>query len=201
MNGQAKTLNPSKFVQNVKAHTGTRREKLTQEKLREILHYDPVTGLFTWVESGRGRKVGSFAGTISADGYRRIMINGETYKSHRLAILYMDGYWPENEVDHINRIRDDNKYCNLREASRQCQMRNCSMRRDNKSGVKGIFWHQKNGKWRAHISILGVDKHLGYFSNFIEACYHRLAAEQCLGYQDCDILSSAKKYILGDINV
>lgn len=91
---------------------------LTQERLREFLHYDPESGAFWWkVPSSiraRGERAGSLAG---ASGYRRISIKKKSYAAHRLAWLYIYGTWPTNEIDHINGVRDDNRIKNLRDVS------------------------------------------------------------------------------------
>ena len=168
---------------------------ITQERLHELLDYNPDTGIFRWRESGSGRIGKIETGSISANGYLVITVDGKTYKSHRLAILYTDGYLPEHEVDHINRIRTDNRRKNLREASRQCQSRNCGMLKNNTSGVKGVSWDKMKGKWEAYIAVNRKLKRLGCYTDLLEAAYHRYAAEQCLGWADCDINSSAKQFI------
>ena len=168
---------------------------LTQERLHEVLTYDPETGIFRWrVTVGPNAAAGVEAGTGS-HGYLVIMVDGKTYAAHRLAILFTDGYFPEGEVDHINRIRSDNRRSNLREASRQCQMRNCGMRNDNTSGIKGVRWHKRDEKWEASIVVDQQGKYLGNHDDLLEAAYHRYAAEQLLGFPDCDINSSAKQFI------
>jgi hypothetical protein len=93
---------------------------LTAERLREILGYDPETGLFTrLVRTGRIR-AGEVAGTAHSRGYRSIVIDGRVYLSHRLAWLYVHGEWPPEQIDHINRNRADNRLVNLR-AAKQSQ--------------------------------------------------------------------------------
>ena len=164
---------------------------LTQERLKEVLEYDANTGVFRWRERGID------AGYLNEKGYVRMFVDGKQYRAHRLVILYTDGYMPEGEVDHINRIRSDNRRKNLREVSRQCQIRNCNTRNDNKSGIKGICWAKRDGRWMAYVTVAGKHKRLGYFDDMLEAACHRYAAEQCLGYMDCDINSSAKKFIFG----
>ena len=84
---------------------------------------------------------------------------------------------------------------NLTEASYQCQARNCGMRSDNRSGVKGISWCSPTNNWRAQIKVNGRFCFLGKFETILEAAYARYAAEQCLGFQDCDLNSSAKQFI------
>ena len=119
---------------------------LTQNRLKELLHYDPETGIFTWRVSRRGAKSGSVAG-VHDNGYIRIKIDYELYLAHRLTFLYMEGYFPEYHVDHKNRIRDDNRWSNLRHVSRQCNQRNASIAKDNTSGITGVCWHKNNKKW------------------------------------------------------
>ena len=169
---------------------------LTQERLKEVLDYNPDTGFFTWIESLANRALeGSRAGTRDGDGYIQIGIDGRRYFAHRLAILYTDGYLPENTVDHIDRVPWHNWRLNLREASYQCQQRNCKMRSDNTSGAKGIYWHKLTRKWIARICVNGKMRNLGLYTSILDAAFARFAAEQCLGFPECDIHSSAKQYI------
>jgi hypothetical protein len=98
---------------------------LTQEMLRKVIHYDPATGQFTWLKIGNTNGfAGKVAGSLDQQGYRRISVYSRFYKAHRLAWLYIHGVWPEPEIDHINRIRDDNRIENLRVADRLLNMRN-----------------------------------------------------------------------------
>ena len=168
---------------------------ITQGRLQEVLSYEADLGIFLRRKSGAGRPKGIEAGWVDDDGYIRIGIDGQRYSAHRLAILYTDGYLPEHEVDHINRIRTDNRRVNLREASRQCQCRNSGVRKDNTSGVKGVHWDSRTGKWMTQVAVNGKTKTIGYHDTILDAAYTRYAAEQCLGFPDCDINSSAKKYI------
>ena len=169
---------------------------ITQERLREVLDYNPDSGVFRWLtNTGKRRAVGEVAGGINEMGYIVIMVDGVSYKAHRLAILYADGYLPENEVDHIDRVPWHNWRSNLREASRQCQSRNCKMFKNNSSGIKGCMWSDARGRWKAQITVDGKYRHLGYHFTILDAAYARYAAEQCLGFQDCDLNSSARKYI------
>ena len=65
----------------------------------------------------------------------------------------MEGYLPENDVDHINRIRDDNRWCNLRHVSRVCNIRNRDKFKNNTSGVTGVSWFDSRGTWRVRIAV------------------------------------------------
>jgi hypothetical protein len=103
---------------------------LTQQRLHELLHYDPSTGAFTWrVAPNRRIIAGSVAGVTETNGYRRIRIDGRQYGAHRLAWLYMHGEFPPNDIDHINRTRDDNRSTNLRAVTRKENMTNVAPRR------------------------------------------------------------------------
>lgn len=137
---------------------------LTCERLREILYYDVGTGVFIWKISRRGPvKVGDVAGSPDSKGYRAIKIDGHLYRSHRLAWFYQTGEWPNGEIDHINGVRSDNRFANLREATHSENMRNVGRRADNASGFKGVCWDRHRRRWLAQITMNGKMKFLGYF--------------------------------------
>lgn len=137
---------------------------LTQEKLRENLSYCAETGKFTWLKSaprGGRRVAGRVAGSLCPDGYIEIAFENVRYKAHRLAWLYIHGRWPDEVIDHINGVRDDNRESNLREAS---QAQNCAnMRRSkaNKTGFKGVYLNKKLGRYQANIKDGGKIRNLG----------------------------------------
>ena len=101
------------------------KNDLTQNQLKSRLHYDPITGVFTWravavfsrhQKTWNTKNAGHAAGTITFSGYWQITFNGVKYTLHRLAFLYMEGVFPPEMVDHVNRIRHDNRWSNLRHA-------------------------------------------------------------------------------------
>lgn len=138
---------------------------LTQEELKKYLHYNPDTGIFTWVNRCKygGVKAGDIAGYQDKFGYCRIKLNNKNYRSHRLAWLYMTGLFPVDMIDHINSIKNDNRFINLREASNQENHFNVPKRRDNTSGYKGVSWHKGSNRWQANATIDKKYKHLGRF--------------------------------------
>jgi len=138
----------------------TRQKRLTQELLKERLTYDPETGSLVWRTNWYKALAGAEAGRLMEDGYRRIGLYGGAYLAHRLIWLYVHGRWPEEEIDHINRQRDDNRLVNLREASRGENVRN--QRRYNKTGYAGTYKISKN-RWVAQIKVAGKSLHLGTF--------------------------------------
>jgi hypothetical protein len=170
--------------------------KITQKELQRILHYDPDTGIFIWKARTANRThIGTIAGTKSVRGYVCIQINKKIYAAHRLAFLYMEGYLPENDVDHINRIKDDNRWCNLREVSKSCNKRNQKVSKNNTTGVSGVYWKSDNKMWCCTIGAGGSKIFLGYFKNKLDAAKARLEAEVKYGYPNCCSTSSSYQYI------
>ena len=170
--------------------------KLTQARLKELLHYDPESGLFTWRVTINSRaQTGKTAGSTNLDGYVQIKITGILYFAHRLAYLYVYGYFPEHGIDHRDRKPWHNWIVNLREVSQQCNVRNSGNRSTNVSGVKGVSWQNQTKQWYAQIAVNGKGFNLGRYNNFADAVCARLAGEQCLDWSGCDSSSPAYKYV------
>ncbi|MBP8284818.1 MAG: HNH endonuclease [Chromatiaceae bacterium] len=143
---------------------------LTAEKVRELLDYDPETGVFTWrVAKGRKSK-GMPAGCIDHYGYVQIGIDGTHYKGHRIAWLIINGSWPSEHIDHLNGIRDDNRIANLRKASRSINMQNQRVPvKGNTSGFLGVCWDNEKRSFLTQIRVKGKNKFLGRFADPSEA--------------------------------
>lgn len=145
---------------------------LTQSRLREVLEYQPETGIFIRI-SGYQKRIGKVAGRVHPKrGYREIHIDGKLYYAHRLAWLYMTGEWPKDEVDHKNHIRDDNKWSNLRDVTASVNQQNrIACQKNSKSGFLGVKKHErcKSRPWQAQIKSNGKILSLGYFSTPEEA--------------------------------
>lgn len=142
---------------------------LTYERLQEVLDYNPETGIFRWKIPKQRIKMGQIAGAID-NGYRRIGIDQRFYLAHRLAWFYVHGSWPQNLIDHKNGIRDDNRICNLREATTSENGMNHGKQSSNTSGYKGVSWDKCNKKWVSRIKKEGKQKTLRYSSSK-EAAY------------------------------
>lgn len=143
---------------------------ITQKRVQEVLSYNPDTGIFIWIIQGKGITKGTRAGTINHKSYYRyIQIDRILYRAQRLAWLYVTGEYPSLDVDHKNKVRDDNRWENLRLATRSQNMANGSLRRDNSSGYKGVHWVAKRNKWLAYIRVNGKFKFIGYFTDIREA--------------------------------
>lgn len=128
-------------------------------------------------------------------GYIEIIFNNKYYKAHRLAFLYTEGYLPEHDVDHIDRNRSNNKWNNLRHATRRCNMQNRNVSKNNKTGITGIHWYKTFNKWCVTLTINRNTKHLGYYINFDDAVKARYNEEQNNINWTCSVESSAYKYL------
>jgi hypothetical protein len=148
-----------------------------------LLHYDPETGVFTWlVKRSRTALPGVVAGCLSTHGYWRIKINQRYWLAHRLVHLYMTGTFPEFEIDHIDRDPLNNRWSNLREATRSENLANMGMSKLNTSGAKGVHWSKLERKWKARISFNNKVICLGTFESFELAVeFRQLAADMLHG--------------------
>ena len=142
---------------------------LTQERLKEVLRYDPDTGLLTRLASAGTVKAGTVtAGGFDKDGYRKIAVDGCTHQVHRLAVLYMTGKYPTVHVDHRDHDKSNNRWKNLREATVSQNKQNSKLMRTNTSGVKGVHWCKTSQKWRGEVKCEGERKY-GYFETLSDA--------------------------------
>jgi hypothetical protein len=141
------------------------RNDLTSNRVRELLDYDAESGIFTWkIDRSIRVRAGDRAGSIQHDGYIKIGINGSAYFAHRLAWLWVTGEWPKEEIDHVNLVKDDNRFCNLREATRLGNVVNIPPRQRPTALPRGVSI-ARNGKFVAQIAGL----HLGTFATPDEA--------------------------------
>lgn len=143
---------------------------LTAERVRALLDYDAATGQFTWLADRTGKaKVGQRAGTLQGNGAVAIGIDGKVYLAHRLAWLWTHGSWPRSGVDHINGNRSDNRLDNLRVATPKQNSGNRCLDKRNKSGYRGVSWHQGKQMWLAQVTVAGRAKSLGLYETAEEA--------------------------------
>ena len=149
--------------------TKPREAKLGIGYLRDILSYNPETGDFLWKVSRQGRKFGIPTGYLGRDGARTIRIDRTSYLAHRLAWFHYYGQWPKDQIDHINCNRSDNRIVNLRESSQLENRHNIRKNSNNTSGYKGVSWHADTAKWRARITYMHKEYHLGLFDTAEEA--------------------------------
>ena len=152
---------------------------ITQEALKDIFLLDEFGRLVRKNDSNRS-KAGSFSKTKDRYGYVLVSIKNKTYLAHRLVWLFVHGSWPDGDIDHINRIKDDNRPINLRIASKSQSRQNIGVQKNNKSGFKGVWLHKQTGKWCSSISINKKNKHLGSFNTKEEAHLAYVTASKVL---------------------
>ena len=143
---------------------------VTRARLKSLLHYCPSGGIFTWRVSPTQRvKIGDVAGSLSPMGYVHIQLDGRRYCAHRLAFFYMEGFWPGDQIDHVDCDRSNNRYANLREASAVENGRNRGPTAFNACGKKGVDWAKREKRWRVRIKTDSKRICLGYFKTLAAA--------------------------------
>lgn len=172
-----------------------RRDFVSAERLRSVVTYNPKSGLFRWlhrpfdefpdIRSARiwnARYKGKPAFEADRNGYLAGKVDGVQYATHRLAWLYVNGCFPEDEIDHINGDRKDNRIANLRAVSRLENARNLKRYKSNSSGVQGVSRWPGKDLWRANIYYKGKHVHLGSFPTIEAAAAARREAESFYGF-------------------
>ena len=164
----------------------SRAPDLTAAELRELVDYDPLTGILKWrwrynlhpqAVTWNKRNAGNVAGQRDTKGYLFVSIYKISYRAHRLAWAHYYGEWPSLDIDHINRVKDDNRICNLRLATVAQNGLNVGLTKRNTSGVRGVFWHKGANKWQAGICYLGQEIYLGLYVKLEDAIKRRREAE------------------------
>ncbi len=151
---------------------------ITQKQIKELIHYDKDSGVFTWkVDRQNIAKKGMVAGSSASDNYLVLTLFNKQYKAHRIAWMYEYGHFPKDNIDHINGNKKDNRIINLRDVTSLINHKNMSIDKRNKSGKTGVTWHKLSKKWIANISVDKRLVHLGYFENIEDAIKVRQEAE------------------------
>lgn len=154
--------------------------KITQERFKELVSYDPDTGHFTRrTKSGvrKWRKTGSVCVSGSGKGYVYICLDYKSYMAHRLVWLYVYGKFPEQEIDHISGDGTDNRLANLRSVSRLENRKNIRKFENNKSGITGVHFDKSIKRWVAYINVSRKRFNLGCYGHIFEAVCARKSAE------------------------
>ena len=136
-----------------------REWQVVPERIKRLFDYDPITGLLSRTISMGGAATGSLVGTQNGLGYLQVVIDGVTCVVHRVIWCWVKGAWPEDEIDHNNGVKDDNRWTNLRPADRAQNQANTA--RIQTAYPKGVYRHHL--KFRAIITVRGVRQHLGLF--------------------------------------
>lgn len=155
---------------------------LTQQRLRELLNYDPDTGVFTnRITRSSRAQAGAVVGSLALNGYVTIRIDHALHYAHRLAWLYMTGAWPAGDIDHRDCQRANNRWENLRDVTRRTNQENRRTAPTNSTtGMLGVCPDKRRGGVRAQIVVAGKQKHLGKFATADEGHEAYIAAKRRL---------------------
>lgn len=137
----------------------------TPDRLRELLNYDPETGEFRWKIGRKKAAAGTIAGYVRPDGYLFICVDYTKFGAHRAAWAIMTGEWCNEVIDHANMNKLDNRWCNLRKASKIFNAHNTVECKNNTSGYKCVVWNKQRQKWMATTQIRGVRHYIGLFDD------------------------------------
>lgn len=154
-----------------------RKEELI-EYIKENFSYDQDAGIVTRLVNRASGKAGPASTKKDNRGYLLVKCKGQRMLQHRLAWILMTGHWPDGEIDHINGVRNDNRWINLRCVSKKENRMNKEIYKNNKSGAIGVNWHKVTGKWVASIKADGKCIHLGVFNELSDAVSARKRAEK-----------------------
>lgn len=147
-----------------------KKELPSREYIASLVEYDAETGVVRWkVAKSKNIRVGAAAGSIQNHGYVSLSIDGRRFYAHRIAWLLTYGEWPCRFIDHINGAGTDNRLSNLRLASNGENQMNAKKRRDNTSGVRGVYWDKSNTAWMVSIEANGKKVNAGRFKQKEEA--------------------------------
>ena len=150
-------------------------DKLTVERVKEIFNYCPLSGDLSRIN-------GAKTGSVSHNGYLRVSVDGRSIAAQKVIWLYMTGSLPTEDIDHINHIRLDNRWANLREVSRKQNMQNAKKSKANSSGFTGVVWCTQQEQWKAQVMIDGKNKSLGRYDCKLDAVASRIRANIFYGF-------------------
>lgn len=160
-------------------------------QLRELLTYQEESGALYWkarpfpaANAWNAKWAGKEAFTATSNGYRVGSVNGVNLRAHRVIWAMVHDEWPEDQIDHDDGIRANNRLANLFDVSNLQNHHNQSKSKANTSGVNGVSWDRQTGKWRAHIKVGYGLKNLGRYDTIEEASLARKAADQRFGFTE-----------------
>lgn len=172
--------------------------ELDETNVKKLLDYDAETGVLTWKARGpewdisdkerkrwntRYSRKQAFT-SRGNHGYFQASVFGKKYLAHRIVWMWVFGRWPENQIDHINRDKCDNRIVNLRDVTQQQNLQNQAIQKNNTSGHLGVSWYKKRQKWQVHITVNSKQKYLGTFESIEDAIAARAAADIEYGFHE-----------------
>lgn len=162
------------------------KEDLTVEQVLKVIEYDPITGTLSWLRGIciKGIVPGSACGSLNSSGYRVVNLFGTQYKAHRLIWFIQTGAWPKGQIDHINQVRSDNRWANLREVSVADNAKNRGRNPNSKLGEHGIWYNKRTHKYVAEITVNGKKVYQKSFDDIDEAIEQRKIKSLELGFHE-----------------
>lgn len=140
------------------------------EEIRDYLGYNEITGNLYWIKKPNSRiNIETIAGTLHKEGYLKIGFRRKIYLAHRIAWFIKTGEQPNEIIDHKDTNKTNNKWENLRKATKSQNEHNTQKQKNNTSGYKGVSWHKPSNKWAANIRLNTKLHHLGYYLSPEEA--------------------------------
>lgn len=155
---------------------------ITQARIKELFVYDPESGIFTYKRKMGRNGPGDTVGNRHNMGYVKIFADGKSYLAHRLAYLYMTGEFPPDQIDHINHLRHDNRWENLRPVGYAQNSKNKSCRRRSRCVIAGVRWRDK--RWYVMTYHQGKEIYLGSFPDLFSAVCARRSSDIQYGYHE-----------------
>lgn len=157
--------------------TREKEDELSLDVARSLLSYDSLTGSLDWKRPPRRGVAAGPAGRINADGYKIVGYKGHEYMATHLIWFLVTGDWPEHGVDHKDRDSSNDRWVNLRPATCTQNNQNVGIRKDNRTGVRGVMRDERRGTYFARIRVNGEPVYLGSSFDLQAAAAMRLAAE------------------------
>ena len=153
---------------------------ISKDRIAEVLALDEGTGVLRWQVAKRPGGRGTIAGHVRKNGYVQVVVDGKVFAAHRLVWLLVHGHWPDADIDHVNGVRSDNRPSNLRACTRTENMQNRGVGKNSRSGIVGVSWNTRAGKWRAAIQANKRHFDLGLFDSKDAAATAYAAAKRKL---------------------
>jgi hypothetical protein len=141
-------------------------EIITQEMVKALFNYDPLTGIFTWAKKRSGYQIGQETGSrCIRTGYVKLQVYGKRYLAHRIAWLYVHGKLPTHSIDHINRLKHDNRIENLRDVPHVVNSANTGARKKARYNLKGVKFIRRTQSYKVEFVFNGEKHFLGEFAD------------------------------------
>jgi hypothetical protein len=140
--------------------------KPTANRVRDLFDYNPQTGALIRKRTvSNNAKSGDIVGWRNSDGYLNVRVDNVSYKVHQIVWLHVTGTWPSGVIDHINRDKKDNRFCNLRDTTVQTNNINKGPRKDSKTGIPNVTWRDRDKRFYVACRRNGKQNYGGSFTS------------------------------------